>query len=567
MVATCVALGEYPTIRYFSPPSPLPTHESAVLCAHLATAIQTEIDTYAQWNPSFPPPSSRPRAALYVVDRSLDLYAPFLHEFTYQAMTHDLLPVRDGDKVLYKTKIHEGEPNEEEKDMEITEKDALWVKYRHTHMKDTISGIMDDFQKFLKDHPHFANANADTTNINTIKTMLAGLPQFQEMKEAYSLHLNMATASMDIFQKHQLSELASLEQTLAMGMDEDYKKPKNVVDQTIRMLDEEGVIPPDRLRLMAMYLLYRDGLLPRDIAMLRQHAKLPPNDEEVLRNLEILGARVTRPLVKDKTAVLPPRPPVFLRKPPLGPPSEDDSFLSRYQPNLKHLLEAHVNGTLDPLSFPFTRPDPNHDTETARLAAQATSLRSAKPTWAKSKVSSSEPRQRVIVFMAGGATYSEARACYEITASTSRDVLLVTSHMLNPGLWMRQLGDLSEDRRRLGLPQDLPAKVAPKHLFEEERPPPPPVKVVPTPTQTAPAAAASHRPTGSMVPPVQGMQNLSVKPNGAGSAMNGTAHGKKLSKDVPSHVIKLGGDGGGNGGGEGEKKKKKHHFGFGSSKK
>ena len=42
--------------------------------------------------------------------------------------------------------------------------------------------------------------------------MIAGLPQFQEMKEAYSLHLTMAQKCMEIFQKHKLPDLASVEQ-------------------------------------------------------------------------------------------------------------------------------------------------------------------------------------------------------------------------------------------------------------------------------------------------------------------------------------------------------------------
>lgn len=42
--------------------------------------------------------------------------------------------------------------------------------------------------------------------------MLAGLPQFQELKEAYSLHLTMAQECMNIFQSHKLADLASVEQ-------------------------------------------------------------------------------------------------------------------------------------------------------------------------------------------------------------------------------------------------------------------------------------------------------------------------------------------------------------------
>ena len=42
--------------------------------------------------------------------------------------------------------------------------------------------------------------------------MIAGLPQFQEMKEAYSLHLTMAQECMNIFQHNKLPDLASVEQ-------------------------------------------------------------------------------------------------------------------------------------------------------------------------------------------------------------------------------------------------------------------------------------------------------------------------------------------------------------------
>ena len=38
---------------------------------------------------------------LFITDRSMDLNAPFLHEFTYQAMCNDLLDVQDGRRYRY----------------------------------------------------------------------------------------------------------------------------------------------------------------------------------------------------------------------------------------------------------------------------------------------------------------------------------------------------------------------------------------------------------------------------------------------------------------------------------
>lgn len=210
IVGVCVALGEYPTIRYYRPR--LPTHEASVLCSHLARFVQDELDLYAKYHEDFPPPSNRPRGALYITDRSMDLFAPLLHEFTYQAMAHDLLPIKDGDKVTFKTIVNQHSPDQQEKDVEISEKDRIWIENRHRHMKDTIEKLMGDFQKFIDENPHFTKTDDNANSLNAIKDMLAGLPQFQEMKESYSLHLSMAQECMNIFQRNKLPDLASLEQ-------------------------------------------------------------------------------------------------------------------------------------------------------------------------------------------------------------------------------------------------------------------------------------------------------------------------------------------------------------------
>ena len=382
-------------------------------------------------------------------------------------MAFDLLPIRDGDKVTYRVVINEGRPDQEEKDIEIAEKDHIWVENRHRHMKDTLVTFTSEFERFMRENKHFADTGQNV-NLNQIKDMMAGLSQFQEGKEAYALHLNMAQDAMAIFQKHKLPDLASIEQSLATGLDEDYKKPRNLADHVVRMLDEENVTPSDRLRLIALYMLYKDGLLASDLLLLRSHAQLPPQDEEVLRNLELLGACVTKPL-KDQT---PARPPIFPRK--TTPPSttEDDYSLSRFEPNLKLLLEQHLRTTLDPTLFPFVKPDP---TQLAALSdptalVSSESLRTAKPTWATSRAAPREDkRQRIIVFVAGGATYSESRACYEISNANhgKAEVVLVTSHMVTPGLWMRQVGDLSVERRRLGIPADGPRKRGPAWIDAE----------------------------------------------------------------------------------------------------
>lgn len=474
----------------------------------------------------------------------MDLMAPLVHEFTYQAMAHDLLPIKDADKVTFHTTVNQGAPDAEEKDMELSEKDKIWVDNRHRHMKDTIDKLMGDFQKFLDQNPHFTNENADTTSLNTIRDMLAGLPQFQEMKEAYSLHLTMAQECMNIFQERRLPDVASVEQTLSTGLDEDFKKPKNVLDSVVRLLDDDAIPPADRLRLIIMFILYRDGVILEDIKRLLAHASLPQKDAEVLNNLQLLGGHTTHEL-KD---VRQPPPPLF----PIDPRSQqlsEEYGLSRFEPVLKGLLDALCRGVLDQQAFPYIKPpmDPNEDL----LIAQGGSLRAGRPNWAAAGRRPPENRQRLIVFMAGGATYSESRVCYEVGADKSRDIVLCTSHLLTPSLFIRQIGDLSRDKRQLDLPLERPKPRAPQHLFERPAPPrPPPGQQQPPqrmggptpPQKPLPPGGLPSRPSqgSSHAPPTAGMANMSLNQSHGGS--NGHSHddgGKHHKEKKRRHFLGL----------------------------
>ncbi|CAD6593893.1 MAG: vacuolar sorting protein VPS33/slp1 [Alectoria sarmentosa] len=513
IVSICVSLGEYPTIRYHSPLNP--AHEASVLCSHLARFVQLELDQYAKFHEDFPPPSPRPRGALIITDRSMDLFAPVVHEFTYQAMIHDLLPLVEGDKVYYKTALTQTETSGNVKDVEIGEKDSIWVKNRHLHMKDLLEKLASEFQAFKAKNPQFAESD-NPSSLNNIKDMLAGLPQFQEGKEAFSLHLNMASDAMNVFQKRRLADIASVEQSLATGLDEDCKKPKNLADQVVRLLDDSDITFPDRLRLVIQYLLYRDGLLLSDTQKLLAHAQLPAQDGEVIHNLGLLGANVSRP-IKDTRPVAQT---LFGRKQAPQSSSKEESGLSRYEPAIKPMLEEHIRGTLDQSTFPFTKPhlDAAEGPLGQENVSQA-SLRSAKPTWARTRPSALEPRQRIIVFVAGGATYSESRACYEVSQLCNKDVFLATSHMLTPSLYLRQVGDLSVDKRRLDLPAERPMPQAPAHLSEREPP-------------TAPLTYAKQQSTNFQQPqpPVASMGTMNFSSNHANANMssNGAVKGHSL---------------------------------------
>jgi len=114
---------------------------------------------------------------LVVTDRAMDVMAPLIHEFTYQAMANDLLPIDDGAKYtlraiptgtfsfpvlchnffcwLCRYKFQSSIGAYEDKTAVLSDTDTVWTDVRHMHMREAIDKLMADFNKFLEDNAGF----------------------------------------------------------------------------------------------------------------------------------------------------------------------------------------------------------------------------------------------------------------------------------------------------------------------------------------------------------------------------------------------------------------------------
>lgn len=81
------------------------------------------------------------------------------------------------------------------------------------------------------------------------------------------------------------------------------------------------------------------------------------------------------------------------------------------------------------------------------VASTPGSLRSAKPVWTtrgSERKIINEPKQRIIVFIAGGLCYSEIRAAYKVSESANKDIFigqLFTFPPFFPFVWQRRADD------------------------------------------------------------------------------------------------------------------------------
>jgi syntaxin-binding protein 1 len=187
----CITLNEFPYVRYYFPSHHLPlgplrpnvqtrappppegsnrwrtnlargdsarAYEAAdaeFVTKLLAFMVQGNLDEHKRANPDFPKPSDppRPRGTLIITDRSMDAVAPLIHEFTYQAMCNDLLPIEDGTKYTYKFQSSLGAY--EDKTATLSETDTVWTTVRHMHMREAIDKLMADFNKFMEENAGF----------------------------------------------------------------------------------------------------------------------------------------------------------------------------------------------------------------------------------------------------------------------------------------------------------------------------------------------------------------------------------------------------------------------------
>ncbi|KAG6812785.1 hypothetical protein H0H92_000557 [Tricholoma furcatifolium] len=455
----CIALNEFPYIRYYMPshhpplgalkphaetrPQPPPENSSrwrtnlargadarayeAYEGDHatklLAFFVQNALEEYKHNYPDFAkyPPSSpeasRPRATLIITDRTMDMLAPFLHEFTYQAMANDLLPIDNGTKYTYKFQPSVGAY--EDKTATLSDSDSVWTEVRHMHMREAIDKLMADFNKFLQENAVFKGEGAAT--LNDMKEMLANLPQYQEQREKFSLHLNMAQECMEIFERNKLPLIANVEQICATGTTAEGKSPKNLVEEMVPLLDSREVININKVRIVALYIQHRDGVPEEDRRRLYQHARLALAEQDAVNALVHMGTandRDTKKKIKQKSS------------------NEEEYELSRYKPALKTVIEDHVAGKLDLSLFPYAREAPSAAPTPSALRSpppQQTSLRSSKPSWHKAPgASKPEIRGRIIVFIAGGATYSELRECYKLSGALNKDIFIGSTHTITP---------------------------------------------------------------------------------------------------------------------------------------
>nr|GEX66769.1 protein transport Sec1a-like [Tanacetum cinerariifolium] len=136
-IATIFAsLKEHPIVRYRVKGTDRSTgttfHDTVP--EKLASAIYSYISPYKTTIPQFPQTET---CELLILDRSVDMVALVIHEWTYDAMCHDLVDF-DGNKYTMEVRGKSG-GDPEKKEFHLDDNDPVWLEMRHLHIADVLT--------------------------------------------------------------------------------------------------------------------------------------------------------------------------------------------------------------------------------------------------------------------------------------------------------------------------------------------------------------------------------------------------------------------------------------------
>ncbi|KAF5026406.1 hypothetical protein F66182_1534 [Fusarium sp. NRRL 66182] len=371
LVGVLLSLKKKPLIRY---------QKTSPLAKKLASEVRylmTQEDSLFDFRKVDTPP------ILLVLDRREDPVTPLLTQWTYQAMVHHLLSIHNGRVDL--SDVPDISP--EQKEIVLSQdQDPFFKKNMFLNFGDlggNIKEYVGQFQSKTKN-------NENIESIGDMKRFIEEYPEFRKLSGNVSKHVTLVSELSRRVAADNLLEVSELEQSLACN-DNHGTDVKNIQ----RLIQSPNVTPESKVGLVALYAL--------------RYQKHPSNSLAMLTDLLVAAGNVS-PREADLVGKL--------------VAYHTSLQASQSQGGISEIFESAgiFSGTssrfkgLKGVENVYTQHSPLLETTLQNLIKGR--LKDQQYPFVEGGGSTKDKPQDIIVFIAGGATYEEAKMIAELNASS-----------------------------------------------------------------------------------------------------------------------------------------------------
>lgn len=319
---------------------------------------------------------------LMILDRKDDPVTPLLHQWTYQAMVHELLNINNNRVDLSQVPAI---PKELKEVVLSGEQDEFYAQNMYSNFGEIGAKIkvkMEEFQQKAKDQ-------RKVESIADMKTFVETYPQFKKMSGTVNKHVCVIGELSNLTSKRRLFDVSELEQEISCKADHSAQ-----LQRIKKIISDETISISDSIKLVALYSLRYERHANCDTSGLLSVIHKRQGSTNVIPSLiEYAGQHVRQGEIFNPIRI---SDPVNLTRKLIKGLKGVENVFTQHTCLLKETLEEVFKGRdLDPMY----------------------------PTISSEVVPFRRPPKEVIVFIVGGATYEEAFAVHQMNEAGFKVIL------------------------------------------------------------------------------------------------------------------------------------------------
>lgn len=251
------------------------------------------------------------------------------------------------------------------------------------------------------------------------------MPQFKKEIDKYTLHLGL-TDECFLYYDEKRIKMSKFEQVVAMGHDVNGETVKDFTKDMVDLLMDDEFDKNDKLRLLMLFLLHKNGILEKNIEIYLNHAEIADKKKEkAIYNMSKIGLEIIKDSGFPNTNID--------RSNKRERPYQYE--VSRWTPLVKDLIEDIIEGKLNKVKYPSL----TEGQESGMTAYGGVSARVG----VSGGLAIGKQCPRLIVFIIGGVTFSEMRSAYEVQEKNNNwQIFIGSNELITPVDFLNNLSNI-----------------------------------------------------------------------------------------------------------------------------